>query len=131
MRIAIGIALLAAAACSSGPPSASEGLLALTAARQADESGLQVWAFELTNRTEETIQLLDVLAGYGGKLESLGGMREIAHACEQGKSTVGPRETIRFVRRESRREDGLGFKAVYRRSATDERLEASVTVKLD
>jgi hypothetical protein len=83
------------------------------AVRRGDESGLMVWSFEFTNRTQGVILLLEVRAGYGGKLESIGGFDRIAHASEEGKSTISPGETLHFVRRESHRPEEVEILVIY------------------
>ena len=123
----LALLLLLPAACAAGTPTDP---VTARAVRRPDESSLMVWSFEFTNRTQGVILLLEVRAGYGGKLESIGGFDKIAHASEEGKSTLSPGETLHFVRRESNRPDDVEVLIVYRREGLQERLEARARARL-
>ncbi len=130
MRTALPLVLLLAS-CAAGPRAAVDGLLEIKPVKRGETGGIQDWAFEITNRTDKVIKFVDIKAGYGGNLESIGSFEAMAHAIEEGKTTIDPGETLKLARKESKRSDDLEVVVVFFREGIDERREARARARLN
>ena len=117
MKRALPLILLAA--CSSLPVESR-------AVKQQGPGG-EEWSFEFTNNTGVVINLLEMHAGSGGRLRSVGGFAEMAHATTEQKSMMSPGETLHTVRSDGTDEVLI----IYCRDGVKERCEARVKAKLD